>query len=58
MTDKTLRTERLRLGLTQQELADALGIHAMTVSKLELGKAETKPWHWLALRGLREVANG
>lgn len=54
----TLKTERERLGLSQEALAAALEIHPMTVSKLERGKLVPKRWYGLALRGLKAETDG
>lgn len=47
-----LKERRLALGLTQQALADAVGVPQPTISKLELGIVE-KPSFELAVRVAR-----
>ena len=42
MTPGRIRAIRLRLGWTQREMAEALGVHVMTVWKWEHGRI--KPW--------------
>ena len=37
MTSEEFRTIRLRLGLTQAELADLMGTHAQHISRIECG---------------------
>ncbi len=47
MTGKGLKRWRLRKGLTQQEVAERLGVNRMTVSRYERGKIQ--------LTGLRKA---
>ena len=61
-----LKALRARLGLSQGELADLLGVHAMTVSKWERGKAQPavhqkrllKSFTAAAERGIRAPVRG
>lgn len=54
MTGPELRTRREVLGLTQQALAERLGIDSMTVSRWERGEHGIPPYLHLALL---EIAN-
>lgn len=47
-----LRHERKRVGLTQQALADQLGVHRLTQMNYESGSTEPPPSYIQALRGL------
>jgi DNA-binding XRE family transcriptional regulator len=53
MSTEELRDRRSALGLTQPELADALGIHRVTVSNWERGAHPIPKWLTLALDQLR-----
>ncbi|MGB5903785.1 MAG: helix-turn-helix transcriptional regulator [Xanthobacteraceae bacterium] len=45
MSQNRIAEHRKKRGMTQQQLADALGIHWMTISKLERGKMQlTEGW--------------
>lgn len=51
-----VRGVRYRLDLSQQALADALGVHLRTLQAWEGGEAQPQPYLWRALRDLeREV---
>lgn len=52
VTGAEIRAFRERLGMTQQELADALGVHYMTVGRWERGEMEPSPLLGRALRDL------
>lgn len=52
MTPTDLRTWRLRAGLTQLELAAALGIASLTLSRWERGAQTIPPYLELALKGI------
>lgn len=43
MTRAQFKEARLKLGLTQQQLADKWGINVITVSKWETGKRKLNP---------------
>jgi DNA-binding transcriptional regulator YiaG len=47
---------RMRLGLSQEEFADLLGVHQTTVSKWELGGNVSGPAYKLLLRLKKEEA--
>jgi transcriptional regulator with XRE-family HTH domain len=48
-----IRTIRLGLGLTQQQMADALGISRDAYAKYDQGKRETPPWMMAKVNNLR-----
>ena len=52
MTGEEIKALRLRLGLTQTELGEAIGVFWNTVSRWEAGKMEPST---LALRALAEL---
>ena len=52
MTCEEIKALRLRLGLTQTELGDVIGVYWGTVSRWEAGKMEPST---LALRALTEL---
>lgn len=52
MTSQQLRNARLSLGLTQEQLADRLGVTGITISRWERGKQAPSPLASLAIRGL------
>lgn len=52
LTPGELRAWRTDRGLTQQELADLLGIHRVTVSRMETGELPLGVADRLALEGL------
>jgi putative transcriptional regulator len=52
MTGEEIKALRLRLGLTQAELGEAIGVFWNTVSRWEAGKMEPST---LALRALAEL---
>lgn len=54
MTAEELRDRRLRLGVTQQQLANALGVTRRTVNKWENGDAPVRESTALAIRHLLE----
>lgn len=45
-----VKSERVRIGLTQEELADALGIHVNTVRLWERGECKPSSNNLLAMR--------
>ena len=47
-----IRAFRDRLGLTQAEVADALGVTSRTVQKWELGETAISKMGWIALQTL------
>lgn len=49
-----LKTWRKRKGWSQVQLAEALGVHPMTISKWERGVVEPTPYLHLALERLEE----
>lgn len=53
---EALKTERTRCGMTQDFVAEALGISRQAVSKWESGASEPSTSHLLALCKLYEVA--
>ncbi len=52
MTGEEIKALRLRLGLTQTELGEAIGVYWGTVSRWEAGKMKPST---LALRALTEL---
>ena len=53
-----LEPARSRLGLTQQEIADELGVHVRTWGKW-IGGERACPWSvWLAIQAMRKPARG
>lgn len=52
MTGEQLRKARIALGLTQESLADRLGVTGITVSRWERGKQKPSALVALAIRGL------
>jgi DNA-binding transcriptional regulator YiaG len=56
MTGAQLRAARERLELTQQQLADALEVHRVTVSEWESGRALVPQMATLALEALAQRA--
>ena len=56
MTPDDLRARRLALGMSQSQLARALGIHVRTISKWERGVHTIPPHVALALDALGESA--
>lgn len=52
-----LKEGRRRLGLTQAALADAWGIHRVTLANYETGKDEIPKWVPFALLGM-QIAQG
>ena len=58
MSMEELRERRSALGLTQPELADALGIHRVTISNWERGHHPIPKWLTLAMDQLRTLSFG
>lgn len=56
MTAEEVKAWRERMGWSQEQLADALGVHAMTVSKWERGEQDHAPYLSLALAELERRA--
>jgi transcriptional regulator with XRE-family HTH domain len=54
MKGKELKAWRIRSKMTQQALADALGVHRVTVAKWEAGMNEIPHYLHLALKGLEK----
>lgn len=52
MTPAELKAERAALGLSQQKLADALGVTARAIKHWEAGTRRVPEWLTHALRGL------
>src|SRR6187455_89076 len=57
-TMKSTKTLRLRLNLSQKDLAQLLGVHVMTVSKWERGVLAPSEHQRRILRALAEAAEG
>lgn len=55
---RALKTLRARLGLTQKELGELLGVHVMTVSKWERGVSAPSDHQKQILRALTTAAEG
>lgn len=53
---KSLRDWRERSGLTQEDLANALGLAKRTVQRMESGARSITKLHTLALRGLEALS--
>ena len=51
---KTIREQRITLGLTQEQFANKLGVTYSTVNRWENNKAKPSP---LALRQIKELQN-
>lgn len=56
MNPADLKAWRTRMGWSQERLAEALGVHYMTVSKWERGEQESQPYLRLALERLEQEA--
>ena len=54
MKAKELQQWRVKNKMTQQALADALGVHRVTVAKWEAGMTEIPNFLPLALEGLKK----
>lgn len=54
MTARQLQRLRERLGWSQERLAEALGVHPMTVSRWERGALPVPPMAAIAVRCLAE----
>ena len=54
MTPHELKTARLLAGLTQQQLADRMGVTRLTVSNWENGKHKIDRWKAQGLAGILE----
>jgi len=52
-----LRRRRRALGLTQEDVAQALGLHQQTVSGMERGERRVQPrvWEWVEAQGQTSV---
>ncbi len=57
MKAKELQQWRAKNKMTQQALADALGVHLVTVAKWEAGMTEIPNFLVLALKGLKKRGN-
>ncbi len=57
MTPSELRTRRLAIGLSQQKLAEALGVQRLAVIRWENGDRGIPPYLALALETLERRAN-
>jgi DNA-binding XRE family transcriptional regulator len=55
MTPTELTERRKALGLTQTELAKALGVSRATIAAWEGGRFNIPPYLWLALKALQEI---
>lgn len=55
MKPADLKAWRERMGWSQPRLAEALGVHPMTVSKWERGESEWQPFLPLALEQLERT---
>lgn len=53
---KSVKSSRTRLGLSQKQLGELLGVHVMTVSKWERGVLEPSEHHKRLLRALGNAA--
>lgn len=51
-TPEQIKAFRSRLGMTQAEVANALGVSSRTVQKWELGETAISKMAWLALQTL------
>lgn len=56
MTAEEVKAWRERMGWSQERLAEALGVHTMTVSKWERGEQDHAPYLPLALDALEQQA--
>jgi transcriptional regulator with XRE-family HTH domain len=54
MTPEELRTVRKEMGMTQVQLATALGMTSNAVAMWERGERPMPPWMPVALKGLRD----
>ena len=57
MTSEEFRQIRLRLGLTQAELADLMGTHAQHISRIECGDRQPTRQQAAALRLVELLAD-
>lgn len=57
MTGSELRSERKALGLTQRQIAKALGVSLTAVAYWERGERPMPPWMPLAIEGLKGRAS-
>lgn len=49
-----VRRIRNAAGMTQHELANLMGVHAITVSKWERGLSQPTRWHWEVMHSLED----
>ena len=58
MTPTEFRAARKDLGMTQAQLAEALGVSTKTVENIEAGRSDRPRLYSLALRALINEADG
>ncbi|MBL6991656.1 MAG: helix-turn-helix transcriptional regulator [Bacteriovoracaceae bacterium] len=46
---KLIRENRIKVGATQVDLADKIGINQSTISKIEAGKLQVSTYHWVKI---------
>lgn len=56
MAKITFEAARVNAGLTQQELADKMGVSRVYVNTVENGKADLKTWYLLAFCQLTNMS--
>ena len=56
MTPAELKTKRNAMGLSQQSLADWLGVNRVTIARWEIGTRDIPPFLHLALQALDNPA--
>ena len=55
---KSIKTERIRLGLTQKKMSDLLGIPQRTIEDWEAGRRKCPPYvERLVIKELKEIAD-